>query len=82
MVSDMVARLGELTSTTLFLTSIQSKMLLSKTGRTILRKQPLVSSKTMNLERLATLPADTFGKKYNDFLQRNAISPDGRSPVG
>lgn len=76
----MVAALGETTG--LFaLRKMREKMLLDKTGRQILREKPLVNSSTVNLPYLRSLPENTFGKRYTQFLDAHHVSPDTRIEV-
>lgn len=50
-------------------------------GRRILLRKPRISSKTISLEYLATLPEGTLGHAYVQFLTRNKVTPDSRLPV-
>ncbi|KAJ1344205.1 hypothetical protein BSLG_001345 [Batrachochytrium salamandrivorans] len=77
---DMVAALGETTGE-LVLSRIRDKMLLDPTGRRILRERPLISSQSLDLERLRNLPANTFGRSYIAFLDKHNVTPDSRDEV-
>eukprot|EP01135_Chromosphaera_perkinsii_P012094 Nk52_evm32s2579 gene=Nk52_evmTU32s2579 len=77
---DMVAALGETTGY-YALKDIHAKMLRSETGRQILEEKPRISSKTIDLEWLRTLPAGTLGREYVRFLDDQQVSPDTRTPV-
>ncbi len=77
---EMVAALGELTGIS-SLERIRHQMLLDQTGRRILRERPLISSATLDLDKLSRLPSGTFGREYSDFLKENRVSPDSRTPV-
>ena len=56
-------------------------MLASPTGRRILRDRPRISSKTLSMAYLRSLPANTVGRTYVDWLDREGVSPDTRSTV-
>ncbi|KAI8872879.1 coenzyme Q biosynthesis Coq4 [Ramicandelaber brevisporus] len=77
---DLVATLGDTTGM-LALPSIRDRMLSSPTGRRILRERPTISSSTIDLKRLATLPDGTFGREYIRFLDDQQVTPDTRTPV-
>ncbi|KAJ3400479.1 Ubiquinone biosynthesis protein [Chytridiales sp. JEL 0842] len=76
----MVAALGEVTGLST-LRNMRNKMLTHPTGRRILRERPIVSSSTLNLDRLRGLPPGIFGREYVDFLDRWHVSPDTRVEV-
>lgn len=56
-------------------------MLLSPTGRRILRLRPRLTSHTLNLPHLRTLPASTLGFTYAAWLDREHVTPDTRAAV-
>lgn len=56
-------------------------MLSSPTGRRILRDRPRISSQTISMAYLRSLPANTVGKSYVDWLDREGVSPDTRDSV-
>jgi ubiquinone biosynthesis protein COQ4 len=56
-------------------------MLSSPTGRRILKDRPRITSKTLSLTYLRNLPANTVGRAYADWLDREGVSPDTRSSV-
>lgn len=56
-------------------------MLTSPTGRRILRDRPRISSKTLNLEYLRSLPENTVGRTYAFWLDREGVTPDSREHV-
>lgn len=56
-------------------------MLSDPTGRRILRDRPRISSTTLSLEYLRSLPENTVGRAYADWLDREGVSPDTRSEV-
>jgi ubiquinone biosynthesis protein COQ4 len=56
-------------------------MLSDPTGRRILRDRPRISSSTMSMTYLRTLPENTVGRAYADWLDREGVSPDTRDTV-
>jgi ubiquinone biosynthesis protein COQ4 len=56
-------------------------MLSNSTGRRILRGRPRITSKTMSMEYLRTLPEHTVGWSYASWLDREGVSPDTRDDV-
>lgn len=56
-------------------------MLSSPTGRRILRDRPRITSRTMSLTYLRTLPPDSVGRAYAFWLDREGVSPDTRDNV-
>lgn len=56
-------------------------MLSSPTGRRILRDRPRITSTSLNIPRLRALPANTVGRTYVEWLDREGVSPDTRAPV-
>lgn len=56
-------------------------MLRSPTGRRILRDRPRITSQTMSVEYLRSLPANSVGRNYVGWLDREGVSPDTRSAV-
>jgi ubiquinone biosynthesis protein COQ4 len=77
---DLISAFGDLTSSVV-LPNLRNKMLADPEGSRILSEKPLINSRTVDLSQLAKLPANTFGKKYVDFLEQNEITPDSRRPV-
>ncbi|KAJ9086208.1 Ubiquinone biosynthesis protein [Entomophthora muscae] len=77
---DMVAALGETTGT-LALQSMYKRMLLDRTGRTILKNRPMITKESMNFDNLRLLPSGTFGGEYLRFLEDHGVSPEGRVKV-
>ncbi|TVY92519.1 Ubiquinone biosynthesis protein coq4, mitochondrial [Lachnellula willkommii] len=78
---DLIAALGEATATPYFIYRLRDAMLASPTGRRILRDRPRISSKTMSMEYLRGLSANTVGRAYADWLDREGVSPDTRNSV-
>lgn len=56
-------------------------MLADPTGRRILRLRPRISSQTLSLPALRALPANSVGRAYVGWLDREGVSPDTRSAV-
>jgi ubiquinone biosynthesis protein COQ4 len=79
--ADLIATLGEATATPYFIYRLRDAMLAHPTGRRILRLRPRISSKTLSIPDLRALPANTVGRAYVSWLDREGVSPDTRSPV-
>lgn len=56
-------------------------MLADATGRRILRDRPRITSQTMSLPYLRTLPDNSVGRTYAKWLDREGVSPDTRDSV-
>ena len=56
-------------------------MLSSPTGRRILRDRPRITSKTISLSYLRSLPENSVGRAYANWLDREGVTPDTRSSV-
>ena len=56
-------------------------MLLHPTGRRILRDRPRLTSSSLDIPRLRSLPPNTVGHVYTQWLDREGVSPDTRAPV-
>jgi ubiquinone biosynthesis protein COQ4 len=80
-IADLIAALGEATATPYFIYRLRDAMLSDPTGRRILRLRPRITSKTLSVERLRQLPANTVGRAYVDWLDREGVTPDTRSQV-
>lgn len=78
---DMIAALGEATAQPFFISRLRDRMLADETGRRILRDRPRITSTTMSLEKLRKLPANTVGRTYAAWLDREGVSPDTRQQV-
>ncbi|XP_050389541.1 ubiquinone biosynthesis protein COQ4 homolog, mitochondrial [Patella vulgata] len=77
---DMVSAFGETTGY-FALQRLREKMLQDPVGRQILEERPILNSSTLDIEYLGSLPENTFGKHYWNFLNKNGFSPDARLPV-
>jgi len=78
---DLIAALGEATATPYFIYRLRDAMLSDPTGRQILRARPRISSSTLSMTYLRSLPPNTVGRTYADWLDREGVSPDTRSSV-
>ncbi|KAI4155466.1 MAG: hypothetical protein LQ340_000982 [Diploschistes diacapsis] len=78
---DLIATLGETTAAPYFIYRLRDTMLGSSTGRRILRDRPRISSKTMSLDHLRSLPDNSVGRTYAAWLDREGVTPDTRTQV-
>ncbi|RNJ60945.1 Ubiquinone biosynthesis protein [Verticillium nonalfalfae] len=78
---DLIATVGETTATPYFLPRLRDAMLADPTGRRILRDRPRLTSTSLNLDRLRSLPDNTVGRAYVGWLDREGVSPDTRAAV-
>ncbi|KAH6665865.1 ubiquinone biosynthesis protein coq-4 [Plectosphaerella plurivora] len=78
---DMIATVGETTATPYFLPRLRDAMLANPTGRRILRDRPRLTSTSLNLDRLRSLPENTVGRNYVNWLDREGVTPDSRAAV-
>lgn len=60
---------------------MRDAMLSHPTGRRILRLRPRITSQSLNIPYLRSLPPNTVGRTYIDWLDREGVSPDTRSAV-
>jgi ubiquinone biosynthesis protein COQ4 len=81
MIADLIAALGEATATPYFIYRLRDVMLSNPIGRRILRDRPRITSKTMSMGYLRTLPEHTVGWSYASWLDREGVSPDTRDEV-
>jgi len=79
--TDLIAALGEATATPYFIYRLRSVMLSSPTGRRILRDRPRITSQTLSMPHLRTLPTNSVGRAYAAWLDREGVSPDTRDQV-
>ncbi|KAJ5819808.1 hypothetical protein N7474_005399 [Penicillium riverlandense] len=79
--ADLIAALGEATATPYFIYRLRDAMLSDPTGRRILRDRPRITSDTLNLSYLRTLPPNSVGRTYAKWLDREGVSPDTRDTV-
>ncbi|KAL1995505.1 hypothetical protein VTN49DRAFT_1692 [Thermomyces lanuginosus] len=78
---DLIAALGEATATPFFIYRLRDVMLSHPTGRRILRDRPRITSQTLSLDYLRSLPENTVGRTYATWLDREGVSPDTRDSV-
>jgi len=78
--SDMVAVLGETTGP-IALHRMHRQMMSDAIGREILFKKPRVTELSLNVRRLRSLPANTFGAAYARFMDERGFTADSRAPV-
>ncbi|KAK4452904.1 ubiquinone biosynthesis protein [Podospora aff. communis PSN243] len=78
---DLIAAFAEATCTPFFIYRLRDAMLASPTGRRILRDRPRITSTSLNLPYLRSLPPNTVGHTYISWLDREGVSPDTRSQV-
>ncbi|KAF2197677.1 ubiquinone biosynthesis protein coq4, mitochondrial [Delitschia confertaspora ATCC 74209] len=78
---DLIAAFGEATAQPHFIYTLRDRMLRSPTGRRILRDRPRLTSTTLNIPHLRSLPPNTLGHAYAEWLDREGVSPDTRARV-
>mmetsp|Transcript_9188 Transcript_9188/g.9258 ORF Transcript_9188/g.9258 Transcript_9188/m.9258 type:complete len:220 (+) Transcript_9188:54-713(+) len=78
--ADMVAALGDSTGY-YSLKKICSKMKNSRSGRKILLEKPIISSESLNLPYLRSLPSGQFGREYIRYMDHNGFDADERPSV-
>lgn len=78
---DLIAACGEATAQPYFITRLRDAMLSNATGRRILRDRPRITSKTLDLSYLRSLPENSVGRAYVSWLDREGVSPDTRDSV-
>ena len=79
--TDLIAALGEATAQPYFIYRLRDAMLLSPTGRRILRDRPRITSHTLSLSYLRSLPVNTVGGAYATWMDREDVTPDTRRRV-
>ncbi|KAJ5110908.1 Coenzyme Q biosynthesis Coq4 [Penicillium argentinense] len=79
--ADLIAALGEATATPYFIYRLRNAMLSDPTGRRILRDRPRITSQTLSMAHLRTLPENSVGRTYAAWLDREGVSPDTRDNV-
>ena len=77
---DLVAALGEVTAGP-FIGYLRDAMLLSESGRRILRDRPRITSKALPLKELQKFPESSVGYTYAKWLADYRMSPDERDDV-
>lgn len=79
--ADLVATFGEMSAQPFFANRLKRQMLSDPVGRQLLREKPRITSKSLDLDHLRSLPANTVGNEYVKWLDREHVSPDTRLPV-
>ncbi|KAI5812876.1 ubiquinone biosynthesis protein coq-4 [Pyronema omphalodes] len=79
--ADLIATCGETTAVPYFLPRLRNIMLSHPTGRRILRDRPRITSTSLNLPYLRSLPDNSVGREYVRWLDREGVSPDTRTEV-
>lgn len=77
---DMIACLGETTGTTA-LENMLASMKATEEGQRILADKPRINTITVDMNYLRSLPEDSFGRSYVQFLDDNKVTPDSRMEV-
>lgn len=80
-VVDLIAACGEATAQPFFINRLRNRMLSHLTGRRILRDRPRITSTTLSLTYLRTLPPNSVGRTYAAWLDKEGVSPDTRDNV-
>jgi ubiquinone biosynthesis protein COQ4 len=78
--ADMIACLGETTGSSA-IAYMMKRMESSDEGSEILRLRPRINTKTVDLDKLKTLPEDTLGGTYVKFLEKNVSKLLGDSAL-
>jgi ubiquinone biosynthesis protein COQ4 len=79
--TDLIAAFGEATAQPYFIYKLRDRMLLNPTGRRILRDRPRLTSTSLNVPHLRSLPSNTLGYAYAAWLDAEGVSPDTRAAV-
>lgn len=79
--ADLIAVFGEASAEPFTVTRLRDAMLADPTGRQILRERPRITSTSLNLDYLRSLPLNTLGAEYIKWLDTENVSPDTRLPV-
>lgn len=79
--NNYIVALGETSAIEPVLRALQEKMLQSRSGRRILREKPRITSSSLDLEYLRSLPKNSVGGQYVMWLDREGVSPDTREHV-
>ncbi|CDK24607.1 unnamed protein product [Kuraishia capsulata CBS 1993] len=79
--NEFIVALGESTAFDFVLKNLRSQMLSDPTGREILRERPRMTSESLDLAYLRSLPESTLGRNYVMWLDREHVSPDTREQV-
>ena len=80
-ITDLIAAFGEATAQPYFIYKLRDRMLLHPTGRRILRDRPRLTSTSLDIPRLRSLPPNTLGYAYAAWLDAEDVTPDTRAAV-
>ncbi|UPX14009.1 Ubiquinone biosynthesis protein [Ascochyta rabiei] len=78
---ELIATFGEATAQPYFIYKLRDRMLMNATGRRILRERPRLTSKSLDIPRLRSLPPNTVGYNYAAWLDAEGVTPDTRAQV-
>lgn len=79
--NEFIVGLGESTAIEPVLRRLQKQMLSDPVGRQILKEKPRMTSDSLDLDYLKSLPTNTIGNTYVQWLEKEGVSPDTRVPV-
>lgn len=79
--NEFIVGLGESTAIKPVLRRLQRQMLSDPVGRQILKERPRMTSTSLDLDYLKSLPPTTIGNTYVQWLEKEGVSPDTRVPV-
>ena len=77
---DMIALLSELSGEPL-LPKLREMMLRSTEGRSLMMQRPAINTQSVDMSYLESLPENTFGKQYFNWLKWCNVGPDTRAKV-
>ncbi|KAF9699119.1 hypothetical protein EKO04_002839 [Ascochyta lentis] len=78
---ELIATFGEATAQPYFIYKLRDRMLMNATGRRILRDRPRLTSTSLNVPHLRSLPPNTVGYNYAAWLDAEGVTPDTRAQV-
>ncbi|KAJ4323411.1 Ubiquinone biosynthesis protein [Neodidymelliopsis sp. IMI 364377] len=78
---ELIADFGEATAQPYFIYKLRDRMLMNATGRRILRDRPRLTSKSLDIPRLRSMPPNTVGYNYAAWLDAEGVTPDTRAQV-
>lgn len=79
--SELIADFGEATAQPYFIYKLRDRMLMNATGRRILRDRPRLTSKSLDIPHLRSLPSNSVGYNYAAWLDAEGVTPDTRAQV-
>ncbi|KAF1365685.1 ubiquinone biosynthesis protein coq4, mitochondrial [Lizonia empirigonia] len=78
---ELIADFGEATAQPYFIYKLRDRMLMNATGRRILRDRPRLTSKSLDIPHLRSLPSNSVGYNYAAWLDAEGVTPDTRAQV-